>query len=143
MHPPNQDVWLAQYVFVMTTAAAGYPRAIPDAITRKMHYTFFTSLSRMMPKSKASEAYAHALTLYPIQPYLDSRRNLIRWLHSVTDLMYGSLYNAPTTPLGEFVRAYRESCHPERARGSERRLVRRCIFGAATVAIAALILSAR
>lgn len=144
MRSPDQGVWLSHYVFVMTTVSAGYPRAVPDAVTRKLHYTFFTSLPRMMPRSKASEAYARALALYPIQPHLDSRRNLLAWLHSVTDHMHGELYDAPPTPLGEFMRAYRESCRPGRARERDRRrLFRRCVFGAAAAAIAALILAAR
>jgi len=144
MRSPHQDIWLAHYVFVMTTVATGYPRAIPDAVTRKAHYTFFTGLARLMPKSKASEAYARALSLYPIQPHLDSRRNLLRWLHTVIDHVHAALYDSAPTPMSEFARAYRESCRPRAERERDgRRLLRRGVFGAAVVAITALILRAR
>ena len=109
----SSEIWLPHYEFTLMTIALQYPRSLPDAVVRRSYYLLFPNLTTFFPPPHHAHLYADAIDQYPVQPYLDSRRNLLRWLHAIHDYINERKYNASPTTFKAFMDSYRKLARPD------------------------------
>jgi len=91
------DVWGPHYWFVLHTIAFNYPTT-PSAIQKKIHYRLVHNLHEFLPDHK--DLYCRILVKHPVQPYLDSRADFIKWMNLIHNEVNLSL-NKPTVSLAD------------------------------------------
>jgi hypothetical protein len=79
-------VWGPHFWFVIHSIADTYPTQ-PTDIMKKKVYEFFYNLPLFLPMERAGSDFADMLDAYPLSPYLDSRRSLMRWTHFIHNRM--------------------------------------------------------
>lgn len=79
---PKQSakIMLPQFWFILTTVAIHYPDR-PNEVTRKKYYQLIQNLPIYFPHAPLGTNLIELLDLYPVTPYLNSRINLLRWVH--------------------------------------------------------------
>ena len=87
--------------------AKGYPEN-PKPVQRGQYSLFFRSLGFTLPCYSCRENYASHLKAEPIQ--LDSRDDLIHWLHRIHNLTLTQM-NRKTTSFDEFINKYTSPIH--------------------------------
>ena len=78
----NSEVWGKHFWFVIHTMAMSYPKE-PTPFTKKKYYEFFQNLPLFLPDEQMGKNWIDLLDQYPITPYLDSRKDLLRWTHFI------------------------------------------------------------
>lgn len=86
----NSEIWGPHYWFVIHTIAFNYPNK-PNVIDKKSHYKFVQDLPLFIPDKKSSRNFTQILKLYPVLPYLDSRKDFIKWTHFIHNRVNESL----------------------------------------------------
>ena len=97
-------IWGPHYWFFLHTSAFNYP-VCPNAITKKKYYEFIMNLPLFIPHSKSSNDFCKLLDEYPVKPYLDSRNDLIKWIHFIHNRLNEKL-NLPQKDLSKFQAEY-------------------------------------
>jgi hypothetical protein len=82
----NVDVWGPHYWFFLHAVARHYP-IHPSAIHRKIHYRLMSNFHEFIPDSKSSRLFSELLKENPVTPYLDTRKDLMRWTHHIHNLV--------------------------------------------------------
>ena len=75
----NPKIWGPPLWFSLHTITLHYPEK-PSLYDKKAMSDFFTNLQYVLPCKTCSQRYDHYLTKHPIQNYLNSRNDLVRWL---------------------------------------------------------------
>ena len=75
----NPEIWGPHYWFFLRTIVLTYPK-YPNSITKKKYYTFFQNLTLFIPNKEISNNYEKLLNIYPLNPYLNNRESLCKWL---------------------------------------------------------------
>lgn len=78
----NPEIWGPHYWFVIHSIAMNYPNN-PNAVQKKDHYKFVQSLPQFIPDLKSSNNFINLIKLYPVLPYLDSRKDFVKWTHFI------------------------------------------------------------
>lgn len=86
----NSEIWGTHYWFVIHTIAINYPIK-PNALEKKRHYKFIQDLPTFLPDKKSSKNFSKLIQIYPVLPYLDSRKDFIKWTHFIHNRVNESL----------------------------------------------------
>lgn len=87
--PPS--VWGPFFWHTIHIVALGYPKN-PTYTDKKCAKEFYESLAYLLPCSICREHYNEYLTKTPLTPFLDSRKDLIKWtiqIHNQVNKMLG------------------------------------------------------
>jgi hypothetical protein len=76
MHP---DVWGPHFWYILHIISFNYPE-YPSEYDKRSYYDFFRSLADILPCDDCRKHYKQHFHAYPIQPHLDSRSELIKWV---------------------------------------------------------------
>lgn len=88
----DPNVWGPPLWFIMHSVAMNYPEANPSYVEQRNHYDFYHSLRNVLPCGVCREHYASLIKQYPLNPYLESRDQLVSWvvlIHNKVNLRYG------------------------------------------------------
>ena len=99
-------VWGPHYWFFLHTIAMSYP-IYPNAVTKKKYYEFIQNIPLFIPIDKIASDFSKLLDQYPVQPYLDNRESLIRWLWFIHNKINKKL-EKPQISLNDFYVKYYE-----------------------------------
>ena len=100
----NSEIWGPHYWFVIHTIAFNYPKK-PNDIDKKNHYKFIQDLSSFIPNKICSRNMSELLKIYPVLPYLDSRKDFVKWTHFIHNRINESL-GKDQISLADFYRGY-------------------------------------
>jgi hypothetical protein len=87
--PPN--VWGPFFWHTIHIVALGYPKN-PTYTDKKCAKEFYESLAHLIPCSICRQHYKENLDKNPLTPYLDSRKDLLKWtidIHNTVNKMLG------------------------------------------------------
>ena len=76
---PNPETWGNHFWFTMHTASFFYP-VYPSPTDMYRYKSFFESFAHVIPCQECKKHYAELLNDYPIDPYLESRDSISRWV---------------------------------------------------------------
>lgn len=85
-------MWGPPLWFIMHSVAMNYPEANPSYVEQRNHYDFYHSLRNVLPCGVCREHYAELLKQYPLNPYLESREQIVSWvvlIHNKVNARYG------------------------------------------------------
>ena len=97
-------IWGPHYWFFLHTTVFNYP-VCPNAITKKKFYELIMNLPLFIPHSKSSNDFCKLLDEYPVKPYLDSRKDLTKWVHFIHNRLNEKL-NLPQKDYAKFEEEY-------------------------------------
>lgn len=103
----NPKIWGPHYWFVLHTMAICYPLN-PNKIIKKKMYEFIQNLPLFIPIDDIGNNFSKFLNKYPVTPYLDSRKSLMRWMHFIHNKINISL-NKNTLTFDESMTKYYEN----------------------------------
>ena len=106
----NPEVWGPHYWFVIHSIALNYP-INPNALQKKDHYKFIQSLPQFLPDKKSSNNFSELLKLYSVIPYLDSRKDFVKWTHFIHNRVNESL-GKDVISLTDFYYIYNQHNNP-------------------------------
>ena len=78
----DPNIWGPHYWFFLHTIAITYP-IYPNAVTKKKYYDFIQNLPLFIPNEKISSDFERLINKYPISPYLDNRKSIVKWVHFI------------------------------------------------------------
>lgn len=78
----NPTIWGPHYWFFLHSVARHYPKH-PTPIHRKIHYRLIMNFHEFIPDSKCAKSFSALLKENPISPYLDSRKDFMRWTNHI------------------------------------------------------------
>ena len=107
----NADVWGPHYWFVIHTVANTYPDA-PTKHNKKIIYDFFTNLFYLLPNSSMGSHYIKLLKKYPIEPYIDNKESLMKWVHFIHNKI-NKLTKKPEISYSQAIQMYMEHYKPQ------------------------------
>jgi hypothetical protein len=100
----NPEIWGPHYWFFLHTIALTYPK-YPNAITKKKYYEFFRNFYLFIPVSSIANEYEQLLLKYPLVPYLDDRKSLVKWIHFIHNQINKKL-EKPQISMDDFIKQY-------------------------------------
>jgi hypothetical protein len=83
MHP---SVWGPPYWFVFHSMAMNYP-IHPTNMEKRNMYKFIENIPEFIPKVSMSKTFRLILKENPVIPYLDTRMDLVKWMHHIHNEM--------------------------------------------------------
>lgn len=103
---PTYDpaIWGPHYWFFLNTIALTYPK-FPNATTKKQYYNFFRSFSLFIPVADIAKEFDNLIVKYPIVPYLDDRKSLVKWVHFIHNRINHKL-EKPEITMHDFLNRY-------------------------------------
>ena len=87
------------------TITLNYPHK-PDLQHRENYKSFFLNLQNVLPCQYCSHNYKIHLKKYPIDKYLDSKKNLVKWLINIHNEV-NIIFNKKIITYEEFVEIYK------------------------------------
>jgi len=75
----NPVVWGPHFWFVLHLVSFHYPDP-PNTFDKESYKAFYHSIKEILPCAKCRKHYKTYLSQYPIEPNLDKRIDLIRWV---------------------------------------------------------------
>jgi len=78
----NPKIWGPHYWFVLHTIALTYPLN-PNETIRKKYYDLMINFHLFLPNPEIGNKFSELLNVYPVTPYLDSRKSFIKWMHFI------------------------------------------------------------
>jgi hypothetical protein len=106
----DPKVWGPHYWFVLHTIAISYP-INPNKIMKKKMYDFIQNLPLFLPIEEIGNNFSKFLNKYPVTPYLDSRKSLMRWVNFIHNKINVSLNKSELT-FEESLTKYYENYKP-------------------------------
>ena len=103
-------VWGPHYWFFLMTIAVSYPKKA-NSVLKKKYYDFIMNLPLFIPNDKMGNKFSSILDKYPIEPYLDTRENFIKWVHFIHNQINKQL-NKPELSYVEAMDAYYSQYKP-------------------------------
>ena len=102
----DPEVWGPHFWFFINTVALNYPNN-PNDVTKKKYYEFIQNLPLFIPVEEIANDFDKLLQLYPISPYLDSKKSLVEWVHFIHNKINEKL-EKPKISLNDFYSNYYE-----------------------------------
>jgi len=102
----DPKTWGPHYWFFLHTIAISYP-IYPNAVTKKKYYDFIQNIPLFIPIDSIASDFSKLLDQYPVQPYLDNRESLVRWLWFIHNKINKKL-EKPQISLNDFYVKYYE-----------------------------------
>lgn len=96
----DPNIWGPHYWFFLHTLAIHYPNN-PNESTKKIYHEFIYSLPIFIPVESISKEFTAMLNNYPILPYLDSKKSLVKWINFIHNKINEKL-EKPTVSLSDF-----------------------------------------
>lgn len=93
----DPEIWGPHYWFFLHSVAFNYPRN-PTAVDRKIHYRLIHHFSEFIPDTDSSNRFRKLLDLHPVSPYLDTKEDLVGWMHALHNRM-NTILDKPTLSL--------------------------------------------
>lgn len=106
----DPKVWGPHYWFVLHTIAISYP-INPNKTMKKKMYDFIQNLPLFLPIEEIGNNFSKFLNKYPVTPYLDSRKSLMRWVNFIHNKINVSLNKSELT-FEESLTKYYENYKP-------------------------------
>jgi Erv1 / Alr family len=100
----NPVVWGPHYWFFLHTIALNYPHH-PTAIVKKRYYDFLVNLHLFLPNIAYGSYYSALLDKYPLSPYMDSNKSLVKWMNIIHNEINKKL-EKPLVSLDQFYLEY-------------------------------------
>jgi Erv1 / Alr family len=100
----NPQVWGPHYWFFLHTIALTYPH-YPNTIIKKRYYELLTNFDIFLPDGNYSAYYRGLLKQYPLTPFLDNRKSLVKWMNFIHNKVNKKL-EKPQVSLAEFYKLY-------------------------------------
>lgn len=113
----DANIWGPQFWFFLHTIALSYPKH-PNAVTKKKYYDFIQNLPLFIPVEEMSKNFEKLLNLYPIAPYLDTNKALVKWMHFIHNKINEKL-EKNTITLTQFYDSYHEAYKPQDLKAKE------------------------
>lgn len=113
----DPSIWGPHYWFFLHTIAFTYPNH-PNSNTKKIYYNFFRNFPLFIPVNEVSSTFSDILNKYPILPYLDNKKSLIKWVHFVHNKINRKL-EKPIVSIEEFYKQYYELYKPKTEKNIE------------------------
>ena len=110
----DPTIWGPSYWFFLHTVAFNYPLH-PTTIQKKIHFRLFHNLHEFLPNKSIGNLFVKLLDKYPITPYLDSKADLIKWVHFIHNKINIRL-DKPTLTLSEHYAQFNEAYEPKPTR---------------------------
>jgi len=104
----DPKIWGPHYWGFLHTVALHYP-IHPTSIQKKMYHRLIHHFSEFIPNHSIKTVYESLLQKYPVTPYLDTRKDFIKWVHHLHNKVNQRL-DKPTITLEE----YYESLKPKK-----------------------------
>lgn len=104
--PLHPDIWGPHFWFFMHTLALSYPQK-PNEVTIKKYYELFHNMPLFIPIESIGNDFRKLLDEYPITAYLDTRDDLIKWVHFIHNKVNEKM-EKPKITMEEFYTHYRE-----------------------------------
>ena len=103
----DPDIWGPHFWFFLNTIAVIYPK-YPNAVTKKKYYDFIQNLPLFIPNEKISADFERLINKYPISPYLDNRKSIVKWVHFIHNKINTQL-EKPSIDITDFYNNYYEN----------------------------------
>ena len=100
----NPEIWGPHYWFFLHTITICYPKH-PNAVTKKKYYDFISNLPLFIPVENIATQFSKLLDKYPVTPYLDSKKEFIKWMHFIHNKINEHL-EKPKLSLNDFYIQY-------------------------------------
>lgn len=113
----DPSIWGPHYWFFLHTIAFTYPNH-PNSTTKKIYYNFFRNFPLFIPVEEVSSNFSELLNKYPILPYLDNKKSLIKWVHFIHNKINRKL-EKPLVTIEEFYKKYYEFYKPKSEKNIE------------------------
>lgn len=107
----DPTVWGPHMWFFLHTIAMTYPLR-PNAVTKKKYYDFIQNIPFFIPIEHMAGEFTKLLDEFPVQPYLDKRETLIKWVWFIHNKINKKL-EKPQITLKEFYVKYYEEYKPK------------------------------
>lgn len=78
----DPQVWGPFYWFFLYTLAISYPKKANEVLKKK-YYDLIQNLPIFIPSIEIGSKFSLILDKYPVEPYLDTRDNFIKWVHFI------------------------------------------------------------
>jgi len=102
--------WRDSFWQYMLLVISSYPDK-PSQVLRKKVYRFFTDIPAMIPDQEFRHKYLELLGRFPVSPYLDSRKDLSKWIAFFRNRI-GETYNEKTVGENDMWKEYSDSLGP-------------------------------
>jgi hypothetical protein len=76
------EIWGPHYWFFLNTMALTYP-TFPNDVIKKKYYDLIHNFSYFIPHDTIAKYFNEMLSLYPVRPYLDNKKSLVKWVHFI------------------------------------------------------------
>jgi len=113
----DANIWGPHYWFFLHTIALSYPKH-PNAVTKKKYYDFIQNLPLFIPVEEMSKNFEKLLNLYPVAPYLDTNKALVKWMHFIHNKINERL-EKNTITLTQFYDLYHQAYKPQDLKAKE------------------------
>jgi hypothetical protein len=112
------SIWYDTFSFFLQCVAFQYPK-YPNEMMKKKYYEFFQTLPLFIPIKKISSQFESILNEFPVQPYLDNKETIVKWVWFVLNKIKEK-EKQKTNTLYEFYDEYKEKCKPLHIKNKER-----------------------
>ena len=113
----DPNIWGPHFWFFLHTIALSYPKH-PNAVTKKKYYDFIQNLPLFIPVEEMSKNFEKLLNLYPVAPYLDTNKALVKWMHFIHNKINEKL-EKNTITLTQFYDLYHQAYKPQYLKAKE------------------------
>jgi len=102
----DPDIWGPPTWIFLHTVTLNYPNN-PTMYDKKYYKNFFINLHYILPCEWCSKNYKQHLLKYPIDNYLNTKKNLVQWLINIHNEV-NKIFNKNTIDYFEFINIYKK-----------------------------------
>ena len=105
----DPEIWGPHAWIFLHTVTLNYPNN-PTMYDKQHYKNFFINLHHILPCDWCSKNYIHHLQKYPIDNYLNTKKNLVQWLIHIHNEI-NKIFNKKTIDYQEFITIYKKIYH--------------------------------
>ena len=102
----DPEIWGPPAWIFLHSITLNYPNN-PTIYDKQYYKNFFINLHHILPCEWCSKNYIHHLKKYPIDNYLNTKKNLVQWLINVHNEI-NKIFNKKTIDYTEFITIYKK-----------------------------------
>ena len=102
----DPEIWGPSAWIFLHTITLNYPNN-PTIQDKQNYKNFFINLHHILPCEWCSKNYIHHLQKYPIDNYLNTKKNLVEWLINIHNEV-NQIFNKKTIDYTEFINIYKK-----------------------------------
>jgi hypothetical protein len=102
----DSKIWGPVFWSFLDIVAFHYPK-YPNDVIKKKYYHFIQNIPLFIPDYSMAGDFEKLLNQYPIKPYLDNKKSLIKWVNFIHNKINEKL-NKPLMPLELYYKKYQE-----------------------------------